>query len=84
MCPFNYLCIGKLYLSVALGLETVYCIENATAVCCGSCCSGRKVIVSVVTAAVEPAVEQQYHKGNDQPRGKGQLVVLVQHRVQQQ
>ena len=60
-------------------LKTVKRVEN---VCARRSSCGRSRRAVVVTATVvKPAVEQQYHKGNDQSCGKGQLVVLVQHCV---
>ena len=65
-----------------LEIEAVKRVEYARAIRSGCC--GRRCGVAVVATTVEPAIEQQNYKGDDEPVCQRQLVVLVQHGVQQQ
>ena len=69
--------------SFGLEVESVESVENARPVRRRGRSRCRRVAV-IVAAAMEPTVEQQYHKGDNKPRCQRQLVVLVQHSVQQQ
>ena len=75
----------RLYVEV-LKRKAVDSVEKATS-SIGSrrCCSSLSVIeiITAAAAVIEITIQQQDNERYAQPRSKGQLVVLVQHGVQQ-
>ena len=67
---------------VVLPSKSVYRAENTVVGSCSRRCGSH--IVVATTTVPEIAVQQQYHKGDDQARCEGKLSVLIQNGIEKQ